>query len=150
MLQLRVYGPAASLTAIGEDLEAHGAAHDVALAQLLKQRGPAEDDIRLARDQARGGPPGLDRSHLVEPGVAKILALATRASSTVGVAVSITTISAAACVGVGVAVHATARAVGALAVLGINIAVLVLMGALTLVVQRRLVARGALTGGSGS
>lgn len=300
MLQLRVYGPAASLTAIGEDLEAHGAAHDVALAQgirdgqvlltadiatgsadavldLLRQRGLAEDDIRLARlDEVGPIKPGrtaasliwtdmlgqaaanarpvarylvfmvaagiiagfgvlqandilivgamavspdllpitatavalVDRSvHLfrralatvaigmgaaclaagtlaasgdllgllpadftlgepaisglatVNPstflvaaaaGVAGILALETRASSTVGVAISITTIPAAAYVGVGVAVHATARAVGALAVLGINIAVLVLMGALTLVVQRRLVARGALTGGSRS
>jgi uncharacterized hydrophobic protein (TIGR00271 family) len=291
MLQLRIYGPAESLTAIGGDLEARGAARDVALAQgirdgqvlltaeitrgsadavldMLAHHGVPEDDIMLARlDEVGPIRPGrtaasliwadmlgqaavnarpiarylvfmvasgiiagfgvlqandilivgamavspdllpitatavglVDRSFglfrralvtvalgmgaaclaagllatigdlldvlpanfaigesaisglaTVNPstflvafaaGVAGILALETRASSTVGVAISITTIPAAAYFGVGVGVHETARALGALAVLGLNIAVLVLAGTVTLVVQRRLAAR---------
>ena len=72
MLHLRVYGPSDSLTEIGEGLEDHGAARNVALAQgvraghvlltaevsaewadgvleLLVSNGVAEDDIALAR-----------------------------------------------------------------------------------------------------
>jgi uncharacterized hydrophobic protein (TIGR00271 family) len=76
-------------------------------------------------------------------GVAGMLSLETRASSVVGVAISITTIPAAAYLGVATGVRETVRALGALAVLGVNIAVLVLAGTLTLAVQRRLVARRA-------
>ena len=76
-------------------------------------------------------------------GVAGMLSLETRASSTVGVAISITTIPAAAYLGVAAGVREAAKALGALAVLGINIAVLVLAGTLTLTVQRRLAARHA-------
>jgi uncharacterized hydrophobic protein (TIGR00271 family) len=75
-------------------------------------------------------------------GVARMLSLETRASSVVGVAISITTIPAAAYLGVA-AVSETAKALGALAVLGANIVVLVLAGTLTLAVQRRLAARRA-------
>jgi uncharacterized hydrophobic protein (TIGR00271 family) len=77
-------------------------------------------------------------------GVAGMLSLETRASSVVGVAISITTIPAAAYLGVAAGVREAARALGALAVLGINIAVLVLAGTLTLAVLRRLGARHAL------
>jgi uncharacterized hydrophobic protein (TIGR00271 family) len=76
-------------------------------------------------------------------GVAGMLSLETRASSAVGVAISITTIPAAAYLGVAAGVREAAKAVGALAVLGINIAVLVLAGTLTLIVQRWLAARRA-------
>ena len=76
-------------------------------------------------------------------GVAGMLSLETRASSTVGVAISITTIPAAAYLGVAAGVREVAEALGALAVLGVNIAVLVLAGALTLTVQRLLAARRA-------
>src|SRR5690349_6923401 len=74
-------------------------------------------------------------------GVAGILSLETRASSTVGVAISITTIPAAAYLGVAAGVREVSKALGALAVLGVNIAVLVLAGALTLTLQRLLAAR---------
>jgi uncharacterized hydrophobic protein (TIGR00271 family) len=74
-------------------------------------------------------------------GIAGILSLETRASSTVGVAISITTIPAAAYLGVAAGVREADKALGALAVLGVNIAVLVLAGTLTLIVQRRLAAR---------
>ena len=70
-------------------------------------------------------------------GVAGILALETRASSAVGVAISVTTIPAAAYLGVAAGVGETQKAWGALAVLGFNVTVLLLAGTLTLLVQRR-------------
>jgi uncharacterized hydrophobic protein (TIGR00271 family) len=70
-------------------------------------------------------------------GVAGILALETRASSAVGVAISVTTIPAAAYLGVAAGVGETQKAWGALAVLGVNVTVLLLAGTLTLLVQRR-------------
>jgi uncharacterized hydrophobic protein (TIGR00271 family) len=72
-------------------------------------------------------------------GVAGMLALETRASSAVGVAISITTIPAAAYLGVALGVGEAGKALGALAVLGVNVAMLVVAGTLTLLVQRRLV-----------
>ena len=71
-------------------------------------------------------------------GVAGILALETRASSAVGVAISVTTIPAAAYLGVAAGLGEVSKAVGALAVLAVNIAMLVLAGTTTLVIQRRL------------
>ncbi len=71
-------------------------------------------------------------------GVAGMLALETRASSAVGVAISITTIPAAAYLGVAAAVGEAEKARGALAVLGVNVGVLLVAGTLTLIVQRRL------------
>jgi sorbitol-specific phosphotransferase system component IIC len=71
-----------------------------------------------------------------------MLALETRASSAVGVAISITTIPAAAYLGVAAGVGEVGKALGALAVLGVNVAMLLVAGTLTLVVQRRLAERG--------
>ena len=70
-------------------------------------------------------------------GIAGILALETRASSAVGVAISVTTIPAAAYAGVAAGVGEVDKAWGALAVLGVNVAVLLMAGTLTLLVQRR-------------
>ena len=70
-------------------------------------------------------------------GVAGILALETRASSAVGVAISVTTIPAAAYLGVAAGVGEESKAWGALGVLSTNVAVLLLAGSLTLIVQRR-------------
>jgi uncharacterized hydrophobic protein (TIGR00271 family) len=70
-------------------------------------------------------------------GVAGMLALETRASSAVGVAISITTIPAAAYLGVAAGVGEADKALGALAVLGANVAMLLIAGTLTLIVQRR-------------
>jgi uncharacterized hydrophobic protein (TIGR00271 family) len=78
-------------------------------------------------------------------GVAGMLALETRASSAVGVAISITTIPAAAYLGVAAGVGEVGKAVGALAVLGVNVAMLLVAGTLTLVVQRRIAERGRRT-----
>ena len=73
-------------------------------------------------------------------GVAGMLALETRASSAVGVAISITTIPAAAYLGVAAGVAEADKALGALAVLGANVGMLLIGGTLTLLVQRRLAA----------
>jgi uncharacterized hydrophobic protein (TIGR00271 family) len=69
-------------------------------------------------------------------GVAGMLALETRASSSVGVAVSVTTIPAAAYLGVAGGLGKIGTAVGALGVLGMNITMMVLGACCTLVVQR--------------
>ena len=71
-------------------------------------------------------------------GVAGMLALETRASSAVGVAISITTIPAAAYLGVAAGLGEAGEALGALAVLGVNVALLLVTGTLTLAIQRRL------------
>jgi uncharacterized hydrophobic protein (TIGR00271 family) len=71
-------------------------------------------------------------------GVAAMLALETRASSAVGVAISVTTIPAAAYIGVALAVDQRSKASGALAVLSINVTMLLVGGISTLLIQRRL------------
>ena len=71
-------------------------------------------------------------------GVAAILALETRATFAVGVAISVTTIPASAFLGVAAGVGQADDAGGALVVLAVNILMLILGGSLTLLVQRRL------------
>jgi uncharacterized hydrophobic protein (TIGR00271 family) len=78
-------------------------------------------------------------------GVAAMVAMETRASSAVGVAISVTTIPAAAYFGVAVAVNQYSRADGALAVLGVNVAMLLVGGTVTLAVQRWLYQRPTAT-----
>ena len=65
-----------------------------------------------------------------------MLALETRASSSVGVAVSVTTIPAAAYLGVGTGLGEFSTAAGALGVLGMNVLMMVLGASTTLVIQR--------------
>jgi uncharacterized hydrophobic protein (TIGR00271 family) len=74
-------------------------------------------------------------------GVAGMLAFETRASSGVGVAISVTTIPAAAYLGVAAGLGQTTKALGALAVLGTNVAMMVLGAAITLALQRLLANR---------
>ena len=76
-------------------------------------------------------------------GVAGMLALETRASSGVGVAVSVTTIPAAAYLGVATGLGEGREAFGALAVLGVNVVMLVVAASATLVLQRALARRAA-------
>jgi uncharacterized hydrophobic protein (TIGR00271 family) len=82
-------------------------------------------------------------------GVAGMLALETRASSAVGVAISVTTIPASAYLGVAAGVGEVTKAAGALLVLGINVAMLLVGGCATLVAQRALARRQARSPGSG-
>jgi hypothetical protein len=71
-------------------------------------------------------------------GVAGMLALETRASSAVGVAISVTTIPASAYLGVAAGIGEVGKAAGALLVLGVNVVMLMAGGTSTLLVQRRL------------
>jgi uncharacterized hydrophobic protein (TIGR00271 family) len=71
-------------------------------------------------------------------GVAGMLAVETRASAAVGVGISITTIPAAAYLGVAAGEGELTKVMGALAVLGANIAMLLVGGTSTLLLQRRL------------
>ena len=71
-------------------------------------------------------------------GVAGMLALETRAGSAVGVAVSVTTIPAAAYLGVAAGLGKVGTAVGALGVLGMNVAMMALGASAALIVQRSL------------
>jgi uncharacterized hydrophobic protein (TIGR00271 family) len=71
-------------------------------------------------------------------GVAGMLALETRASAGVGVAISVTTIPAAAYLGVAAGVGELEKVPGALAVLAVNVVMISVGGAGTLLTQRRL------------
>jgi uncharacterized hydrophobic protein (TIGR00271 family) len=71
-------------------------------------------------------------------GVAGMLAVETRASMGVGVAISVTTIPAAAFLGVAAGVGQFSKSLGALGVLGTNVAMMLLGGSLALAIQRRL------------
>ena len=78
-------------------------------------------------------------------GMAGMLALETRASSGVGVAVSVTTIPAAAYLGVAIGIGQASEALGAAAVLGMNVVMMALGASSALIVQtasRRSRARG--------
>ena len=74
-------------------------------------------------------------------GVAAILSFETRASAAVGVAISVTTIPASAYLGVAIGGGGTDSAKGALLVLVVNVALLIVSGSLTLVLQRWLAGR---------
>jgi uncharacterized hydrophobic protein (TIGR00271 family) len=76
-------------------------------------------------------------------GIAGMLALETRASSGVGVAISVTTIPAAAYLGIAAALGEVPEAIGGLGVLVTNITMLVVGASLTLAVQRGLRRRQA-------
>jgi uncharacterized hydrophobic protein (TIGR00271 family) len=69
-------------------------------------------------------------------GVAGMLAVQTRASAAVGVAISVTTIPAAAYLGVGIGIGELSKALPALGVLAANIAMMLIGGSITLAVQR--------------
>jgi uncharacterized hydrophobic protein (TIGR00271 family) len=71
-------------------------------------------------------------------GVAGMLALETRAGSAVGVAVSVTTIPAAAYLGLAAGLGQAGTAAGALGLLGMNVAMMVLGASGTLLAQRLL------------
>jgi uncharacterized hydrophobic protein (TIGR00271 family) len=74
-------------------------------------------------------------------GVAGMLAIETRASMGVGVAISVTTIPAAAFLGVAAGIGEFTRSLSALGVLGANIAMMLVGGSITLIVQRRVAPR---------
>ena len=71
-------------------------------------------------------------------GIAAMLSFETKASAAVGVAISVTTIPASAYLGVAIGGGGIEHALGAAAVLAINVSLLIVSGSLTLLVQRRL------------
>jgi uncharacterized hydrophobic protein (TIGR00271 family) len=71
-------------------------------------------------------------------GIAAMLSFETRASAAVGVAISVTTIPASAYLGVAIGAGGIDHALGAAAVLAVNVSLLILSGSLTLLAQRRL------------
>jgi uncharacterized hydrophobic protein (TIGR00271 family) len=75
-------------------------------------------------------------------GVAGILAVETRASMGVGVAISVTTIPAAAFLGVAAGVGELSKSLSALGVLATNVAMMLLGGSAVLTIQRTLASRG--------
>jgi uncharacterized hydrophobic protein (TIGR00271 family) len=80
-------------------------------------------------------------------GSAGMLALETRASAAVGVAISVTTIPASAYLGVAAAVGEVEKAAGAAAVLAINVSMLTLGGTAALLAQRTLGRRAVVGAG---
>ncbi len=76
-------------------------------------------------------------------GVAAMLSFETRASAAVGVAISVTTMPASAYLGVALGGTGSDEALGALAVLAVNVGLLILAGSATLAFQRWLANRGA-------
>jgi len=74
-------------------------------------------------------------------GIAAILSFETRASAAVGVAISVTTIPASAYLGVAIGAGGLDRALGALAVLSINVSLMIVSGTVTLLIQRWLPSR---------
>ena len=74
-------------------------------------------------------------------GIAGMLAVETRASAAVGVAISVTTIPAAAYLGVAAGLGELDEATGALAVLAVNVTMILTGGIITLLVQQRVSAR---------
>jgi uncharacterized hydrophobic protein (TIGR00271 family) len=76
-------------------------------------------------------------------GVAGMLAVETRASAAVGVAISVTTIPATAYLGVALGIGEVRTSLSALAVLAVNVAMMVAGGALALAVQRATAPRRA-------
>jgi uncharacterized hydrophobic protein (TIGR00271 family) len=104
----------------------------------LRAFGFLAGDIDLTASSVRA--PSVDASTFVvafAAGVAGMLAFETRASAAVGVAISVTTIPAVAYLGVASAVADRPGATGALAVLLVNVAMLLVAGTLTLAIQRR-------------
>ena len=69
-------------------------------------------------------------------GIAGMLAVETRASSAVGVAISVTTIPAAAYVGIAIGIGEFRTSLSGLAVLGVNVAMMLTGGSIALAVQR--------------
>jgi uncharacterized hydrophobic protein (TIGR00271 family) len=69
-------------------------------------------------------------------GIAAMLSFESGAAAAVGVAISVTTIPASAYLGVAIGAGGISQALGALAVLAVNVALLIVTGSLTLLVQR--------------
>jgi uncharacterized hydrophobic protein (TIGR00271 family) len=107
------------------------------LAAVLKATGLMPDGFTLGEIPA--GQTQVNTSTILialAAGVAGMLAVETRASAAVGVAISVTTVPAAAFFGVAAGIGEVEKAPSALAVLGVNVTMMLLGGSCTLVLQR--------------
>lgn len=140
----RLAGEALRTLAVGMAM-ACAAAALVAFAQDQFDLIPSGFSLSSASD-ALGGLASISHETITvafAAGVAGMLALETRASSAVGVAVSVTTIPAAAYLGVAAGLGEAGTAGGALGLLGMNVAMMTLGASATLIVQRWLRQRAA-------
>jgi uncharacterized hydrophobic protein (TIGR00271 family) len=148
--KVRLAGEALRALAVGMAL-AIAAAALLAFAQDRLDLIPSGFTLASASD-ALGGLTSISHETITVAfvaGVAGMLALETRASSTVGVAVSVTTIPAAAYLGVAVGLGEVGTAGGALGLLAVNVAMMTLGASATLLVQRRLRQRAGVRRGHG-
>lgn len=110
------------------------------LSALLKWTGLLPDGFRV-EDSSLATLAHTDYSTVLialAAGVAAMLSFETRASTAVGVAISVTTMPASAYLGVALGAGGIDHALGSLVVLVINVALLLVSGSLTLLVQRLL------------
>jgi uncharacterized hydrophobic protein (TIGR00271 family) len=113
------------------------------LSALLKGAGLLPDGFTV-EDSSLGTLAHTDYSTVLialAAGVAAMLSFESGASAAVGVAISVTTIPASAYLGVAIGAGGAGKAMGALAVLLVNISLLIVSGSLTLIVQRWLTRR---------
>jgi hypothetical protein len=116
----------------------------VGLRAGLAGRALATSDFNLEEVGVLGSLVSVNNETIVVAlvaGIAGMLALETRASSGVGVAISVTTIPAAAYLGVSAGLGELGKATGALGVLAVNVAMLVVGASATLALQRVLMGR---------
>jgi uncharacterized hydrophobic protein (TIGR00271 family) len=109
-----------------------------ALTALLQLTGFIGDDYKIGSG-GLGSLAKVDYSTVIvaaAAGIAAMLSFETRASAAVGVAISVTTIPASAYLGVAIGVNQLGGGDGAGLVLLINVALLILVGTLTLRIQR--------------
>jgi uncharacterized hydrophobic protein (TIGR00271 family) len=114
-----------------------------ALAWSLQALGILSSSFEL-HDTALHGLNHIDYSTVLvalAAGVAAMLSFETRAASAVGVAISVTTIPASALFGVSLGLGEVSVSWGAAGVLGVNVALLLLSGSVTLAVQRWVASR---------
>ena len=116
------------------------------LTSLLELTGLLEDGFNVEQSSISELAAHTDYSTVLvalAAGVAAMLSFETRASAAVGVAISVTTIPASAYLGVAFGSGDLSEGLGALLVLTVNVALLIVSGTATLFVQRRLSGRSS-------
>ncbi len=116
------------------------------LTSLLGLTGLLADGFNVDQSSIRELAADTDYSTVLvalAAGVAAMLSFETRASAAVGVAISVTTIPASAYLGVALGSGDLSEGLGALLVLAVNVALLIVSGTATLFVQRRLSGRSS-------
>ena len=138
MLHLRVFGAGPVMAEVATSVSALDGADHITWTDTGDRSGRALVTADVDSDAADAALRALNRLGVPADDV-WLLRLEGRASAAVGVAISVTTIPASAYLGVAAGMGEVDKASGALAVLGINVAMLLLVGgSLTPVMQRGL------------